>query len=251
MNSDFLIVLLIVLSFVLVAMVALLIRQFVHHQKLRDDHAATVRELRQRKSEDDLKIVQSQLNPHLFKNILNSIQSHAYQTYFALDKLATVLDYILYDSRQPFVTIQEETRFLQDLIEINKIKVSPLFELVVKIDIDEDDEYYTRRLMAPLLGVDLIENAFKHADIQSSNAFIKVVLSLHNGIFSLTVANKISGVPSMQKSKGGLGLQTLDQRLKVVYGTWYALTTQKENDEYIAGLKIDLRNYETEVRSVG
>jgi 3-deoxy-D-manno-octulosonic-acid transferase len=47
-----------------------------------------------------LETLESRLNPHLFKNILNSIQSHAYQTYFALDKLANVLDYILYESQK-------------------------------------------------------------------------------------------------------------------------------------------------------
>lgn len=47
-----------------------------------------------------LETLESKLNPHLFKNILNSIQSHAYQTYFALDKLANVLDYILYESQK-------------------------------------------------------------------------------------------------------------------------------------------------------
>ena len=52
-----------------------------------------------------LETLESKLNPHLFKNVLNSIQSHAYQTYFALDKLANVLDYILYESQK----IKEET----------------------------------------------------------------------------------------------------------------------------------------------
>src|SRR6187549_4003166 len=46
-----------------------------------------------------LEALESRLNPHLFKNVLNSIQSHAYQTYFALDKLGSVLDYILYESK--------------------------------------------------------------------------------------------------------------------------------------------------------
>src|SRR5574337_1112310 len=70
----------------------------------------------------ELQTLESKLNPHLFKNILNSIQSHAYQTYFSLDKLATVLDYILYESRNKFVTPKEEIEFALNLIEINKIK---------------------------------------------------------------------------------------------------------------------------------
>ena len=79
-----------------------------------------------------LETLESKLNPHLFKNILNSIQSHAYQTYFALDKLANVLDYILYESQKKFVSPLEEIQFALNLIEINKIKVSPLFDLKVK-----------------------------------------------------------------------------------------------------------------------
>ncbi|WP_449398940.1 histidine kinase [Chryseobacterium wanjuense] len=67
------------------------------------------------------------MNPHLFKNILNSVQSHAYQTYMSLDKLANVLDYILYESNNKFVSPKEELNFALSLIEINKIKVNPLF----------------------------------------------------------------------------------------------------------------------------
>ena len=48
-----------------------------------------------------LQTLEARLNPHLFKNILNSIQSHAYQTYFAMDKLSNVLDFIFYGMKQP------------------------------------------------------------------------------------------------------------------------------------------------------
>ena len=41
-----------------------------------------------------LEALEAKLNPHSFKYILNFIQSHAYQTYFAIDKLTNVLDYI-------------------------------------------------------------------------------------------------------------------------------------------------------------
>ena len=77
--------------------------------------------------------LESRLNPHLFKNILNSIQSHAYQTYFALDKLANVLDYILYDSQQKWVTPKDEIAFALNLIEINKIKLSRMKSCMKKL----------------------------------------------------------------------------------------------------------------------
>lgn len=198
---------------------------------------------------EKLELVETTLNPHLFKNVLNSIQSHAYQTYFALDKLANVLDYILYDSRQPFVTPKEEVAFMLNLIEINKIKLSPLFELQVKTRVDEQDPDFTEKLLAPLITIDLIENAFKHADIQNADAFIRVVADFYDGVFSLTVANKVSERPPIEKQKGGLGIKTLDQRISLIYGGFASLERSQVNDQYIAQLKIRLRDYKTEMRS--
>lgn len=206
-----------------------------------------IKQLQQSNTNEQLKLVESRLNPHLFKNILNSIQSHAYQTYFALDKLANVLDYILYDSRNSFVSPKEEIQFAQDLIEINKIKLSPLFELQVRSKVDENDAYLTAKLLAPLITVDLIENAFKHTDIQSPDSYIKIMIELTDGVFGLTVANKISERPRLQKEKGGIGSATFEQRLKIIYKDHCAINRIQENDQYIAYLKINLREYKTEM----
>lgn len=198
---------------------------------------------------DELELVEAALNPHLFKNILNSIQSHAYQTYFALDKLANVLDYILYESRKDFVTPKEEINFMQNLIEINKIKVSPLFDLQVKLKVNEKDDVYSHSVMAPLISIDLIENAFKHAEIQSSDSFIKILIELQDGLFSLTVANKVSEKPPLPKQKSGIGIKTLDQRLQLIYGANASIERTQKDDQYIAQLKIKLRDYKIEMRS--
>jgi len=188
-----------------------------------------------------LEALESRLNPHLFKNILNSVQSHAYQTYFALDKLANVLDYILYESRNKFVTAREEVDFALNLIEINKIKVSPLFELKVKTRLRESEPLLDQRLLAPLISIDLIENAFKHADLQSPDAFISIIFEFKDNAFSLTVANKVSSKqPRIRKEKGGIGAETLEQRLRIIYKENFRLDRFTEGDVYIAHLKIDL-----------
>lgn len=98
-------------------------------EKRKNEAVDKFRELEGKINKLELQTLESKLNPHLFKNILNSIQSHAYQTYFALDKLANVLDYILYESRKKFVTPKDEIEFALNLIEINKIKISPLFQV--------------------------------------------------------------------------------------------------------------------------
>lgn len=198
-----------------------------------------------------LDTLESRLNPHLFKNILNSIQSHAYQTYFALDKLANVLDYILYDSQQKLVTPKQEIEFALNLIEINKIKISPLFELKVKTKINESEKLYEQQLLAPLISIDLIENAFKHADLQSPDAFISILFEFKDNNFSLTVSNKISDKKAMKKGRSGLGVTTLEQRLKIIYKNQYQLDKFVDNSIYTAHLKINLLEYKTKMHLIG
>lgn len=190
-----------------------------------------------------LENLESKLNPHLFKNILNSIQSHAFQTYHALDNLANVLDYILYESRNKWVTPKEEIDFALNLIEINKIKLSPLFDLRVKLKIDETDAFYGQNLIAPLVSVDLIENAFKHADFHNTDTFISIIFEFKNNTFTLIVSNKVSTHNNIQKSYGGIGSKTYEERLKILYKDNFTLERQQIGNKYIAQLKINLRGY--------
>jgi len=194
-----------------------------------------------------LETIETKLNPHLFKNILNSIQAHAYQTYFAIDKLANVLDYILYDSHKKYVTPKEEIDFAMSLIEINKIKLSPLFDLKTKLRIHDNEPLYTQSVMAPLASIELIENAFKHADLQSPDAFISVTFSFINSVFSLTVANKISAKAPMKKEHSGIGEKSMEQRLKIIYGENYYLEKFVEDNCYIAHLKINLLEHKAKM----
>jgi len=163
------------------------------------------RELELKSQSLELETIKYKLNPHLFKNTLNSIQSHAYQTYYALDKLSNVLDYILYESDKQYVSLREEIEFALSLVEINRLKVSPLFDLRVKNKIDPANPLYEQSLIAPLITIDLIENAFKHADIQSADAFISIAFELKDEHFLLTVSNKISGKTAMKKERSGFG----------------------------------------------
>jgi len=202
-------------------------------------------------NEFQLKTIETKINPHLLKNILNSIQSHVYQSYYAIDKLANVLDYILYDSHKQYVTPKEEVDFLQSLIEINKIKLNPLFELKVKLKIPDNEPLYHQKLLLPLISVELVENAFKHADLQNADAFISITVSFSDGIFSLTVANKISSRAPMKKEKSGLGEELMEERLRIIYKENYTLDKFTEDNIYIAHLKINLLEHKAKMLAIG
>lgn len=228
------------LGILLAVFITYLIFRLLKTEKRKNEAELKFQQLERKINTLHLETLESKLDQHLFKNILNSIQSHAYQTYFALDKLSNVLDYILYDSRNKYVTPKEEIEFALNLIEINKIKVSPLFELKVKSIVKETEPMYEKKVLAPLISIDLIENAFKHADLQSADSFISIVFEFKNDTFYLTVSNKISGRSPMRKEKGGIGIETLKKRLQIIYKDNFKLESFAEGEVYTSHLKINL-----------
>ncbi len=251
MNKQNLILFLLCLAALLLAAAVYLIVRLTKANRKNAAMAEKYRDLELKISNLQLETLNSRLNPHLFKNVLNSIQSHAYQTYYALDKLANVLDYILYESRKMFVSPREEIEFALNLIEINKIKLSPLFDLRIKSKINENDPLYNQDLLAPLITVDLIENAFKHTDIQSPEAFISVVFGFGSNTFSLSVSNTVSGKTPLSKIHSGIGLQTLEQRLKLLYKDAFKLEKFTEDNVYHTLLKINLLEHKNQMPVTG
>lgn len=239
------------LAILLVSVIVYLVIRLVQSEKKKKTFEAKYNELELKINNLQLETLESKLNPHLFKNVLNSIQSHAYQTYFALDKLANVLDYILYESQRKFVTPREEVEFARSLIEINKIKLSPLFELKIKSKINESEPLFDQKLLAPLISVDMIENAFKHADIHNPDAFISITFGFSDNTFSLSVSNKISGKTPLRKTHSGIGAQTLEQRLRIIYKDHFKLERHSDGQVYHAHLKIYLLEHKAKMLAAG
>lgn len=205
-----------------------------------DDYHKSTGYLERKYETIELENIDTRLNQHLFKNVLNSIQSHVYQSYYTIEKLSNVLDYVLYKTPKQLVTPRDEINFIKNLIEINKIKLSPLFDLRTKILIDDRDPFLERKVIAPLVAIDLIENAFKHADIQSNDSFISIVVELNNGYFTLSVSNKISAQTPLAKSSSGIGVSNLEKRLKKLYENRYKLQKSIHDNIYSVSLKIKL-----------
>lgn len=233
----------------LIIMTTYLIYSLKSEEKLNRKQTQHLDNLSTKVDELKLESYEAKLNPHLFKNILNSIQSNAYQTYYTIDKLSNVLDYILYESKGTFATVKDEIEFTKNFIEINKVKVSPLFDFQVKMKIDEESNYFQEKIIAPLISIDFIENAFKHTDFQQTNSFIKIIIELNKQHFSLQVINKISQKNNLKKETGGHGSQSLEHRLKMIYADHFSLSKTIEHDIFIAHLTINLHEFYTKMHS--
>ncbi|MCW3085406.1 MAG: signal transduction histidine kinase LytS [Bacteroidetes bacterium] len=190
------------------------------------------------------------LNPHLFKNTLNSIQGYAYRTHQAMEKLGGVLDYILYESNVQYIAIKDELEFVRNFIELNKIKLGPLFDFRFRISVNEGNPFYDEPLVSPLITAYFIENAFKHAELTSKDAFISILFELNDDEFIFTVSNKINKMPHFNPNSG-IGKENMKKRLEILYGKACSVDYSVLEEVHIARLQINLRDVKNKVHPAG
>lgn len=243
-NSISIWLIVIIVAIVMILLASLFMILLNKLQRIKAEHQQLKRnyqELERKTAVVDDEVLRYKLNPHLFKNALNAIQSHAYQSYYALDKLSNVLDYILYESSTQYVQLREEIEFAKSLIEINRLKTSPLFNLHVKNKLAVTDALYEEGLIAPLITINPIENAFKHANLQKEDAFISIVFDMEDGWFQLSVSNSVEEEKAHTTAKGGIGNRAFHKRLEKIYGANFHYNESVGNGIYTTHLEIKMQ----------
>ena len=209
---------------------------------------ANQRELERERAEAELSNLKSQLNPHFLFNTLNNIYSliafSPEKAQEAVHDLSRLLRYVLYESNQPLVPIEKDLDFLRNYIELMRIR------LPRHVDLQTDIEAATPGVMiAPLLFISLVENAFKHGVSNSQPSFIQITIRQEGDAVSCSIRNSYFPKSAGDKSGSGIGLSNLEKRLSLLYPECYHLAYGKEGENYVAHLVIhkiksdDVRNH--------
>ncbi len=190
----------------------------------------------------ELKYLKSQINPHFLFNSLNTIYSLAHrrspETEHALVKLSNIMRYMIYQSNEDKVELNKELRYLQDYIDIQRLRMTR--NIPVAFDIEGDPAGLE---IAPMLLIPFVENAFKHGISYNERAFISVRLDISkSGILHLVVRNSL--FKQRVSEKGGVGLTNVLKRLSLLYTDAHTITVREHGDEFIADLKIALKHDE-------
>jgi len=185
----------------------------------------------------ELAFLKSQINPHFLFNSLNNIYSLAYQkadkTPEAILKLSEIMRYMLYESNVDKVALSDEIRYLENYIELQKLRFKD--NIYIKFEINGDPLGLT---ITPLVLISFVENAFKHGIATDIENPISIVLNLSSGKLFFQVINKKS---SMNKDiTGGIGLQNVQRRLSLLYKDRYRLHIDDKNDIYNCELYLNL-----------
>jgi sensor histidine kinase YesM len=196
-------------------------------------------EKKQKEVEAELAWLKNQINPHFLFNTLNNISSltqiDADKAQNTVMQLSDLLRYAMYETNKPKVALDGEVDFMQNYIELMKLRCNEMTTVNEKIVIEDG-----KAEVAPLLFISLIENAFKHGINSNAPATIAISLVQKDNTLVFTSDNTNNPKPSKDRSGSGIGLENTRRRLDLLYQGRY-LWEQTVTPENIYHVKITIQ----------
>lgn len=201
---------------------------------------AVQKEMQQAMIEAELKNLKNQINPHFLLNTLNNIyalaQLNSPKVKPAIMDLSRLLQYVLYENNKMYVPLKEEVNFVRNYINLMRLRLPDNTNLSIKFDIKENSEV----MIAPLIFISLIENAFKHGISSEEYSFIDISLSeKEDGKIEFLCSNSYFPKDESDKSGSGIGLQQVKKRLELLYSYRYMWHQEIEGNIYSTVLIIE------------
>ena len=202
---------------------------------------STEAQLRNEKLQAELNFLKSQINPHFLFNTLNNIYSYAQtgneKTAPMLERLSSILRFMVYDCGENRVGLSKEITAVKDLLEIHKMKNSE--QRNIELSVEGVKGFH---LIAPLIIVNFVENACKHSNVVSNpDGFIKVLISVDElDHCLLDISNTYSVKTNSSSTYSGIGLENIKKRLELQYGENSTLKEEKTEGIYHLRLVIPL-----------
>jgi two-component system, LytTR family, sensor kinase len=194
--------------------------------------------LREEKMRAELAFLKSQVNPHFLYNTLNYIYSLAYPVSEKLGdaviRLSQLMRYMLTESPDGMTDLEKEIDYLQNYIEIYRLRFEDKFFVDFKIDGEP-----TGKRVPALVLVPFVENAFKHGVVEDADRPVKVHLKITGDKrLTFTVSNKIN--QDQKDHSSGIGLNNIRRRLELLCPGKHELLISENGQTYKTTLNLDL-----------
>lgn len=212
--------------------------------KLTSDRVQFEKERKERENEtlkSELSLLRSQVSPHFMFNVLNNLASLARKKSDQLEsviiQLSQLMRYMLYDSGEKRVTLDEEIEYLKSYIDLQRLR----FGSDVRVDFDANVKYGDLPI-EPMLLIPFVENSFKHGIGLITDPTIVVRLSLDDARLNFSVKNKFNaGEVETKDASSGIGIQNVRRRLNLLYKDLHELRIYEQDQWFNVELKLTLR----------
>lgn len=197
-------------------------------------------ELREKERiESELNFLKSQVNPHFLFNAINSvyvlIRIDPDKASKTLIKLSNLLRSQLYEFTTDSIDIQQELEYLENYIELEKIRKGERLTVVF-----EKGEGLEDFAIAPLLLIPFLENCFKHLSSHTDQEnTVKVKIAFQKGRLSAYFFNtKDDQKKQVDPKSGGIGLKNIRRRLEILYPKRHTLEITDLSNSFEVKLEI-------------
>ena len=131
-------------------------------------------------------------------------------------KLSDLMRHVLYESRENYIPLKNEVEFVQNFIELQRIRLSSELDIEFKLE----GNINNKRII-PLIFEPFIDNAFKHGCYTNiDQAYIQILLKIEDEKLIFNIENSYD--PSLisdnkQSNAHGIGLKNAQKRLEYLY----------------------------------
>lgn len=177
----------------------------------------SLRDAHEEQLKSELSFLRSQISPHFIFNILNGlvylIRNNREEAEDTAIRLSGLMRYVLYESGDKQVTMEKEIEYLQNYIELQRLRFGEDVDIQVSVDLDQESQW-----IEPMLIIPFVENAFKHGTGFIVDPQILVTIVVENGLLELRVKNRISNSDEEAKDpSSGIGLKNVIRRIELLY----------------------------------
>lgn len=195
--------------------------------------------IKEEQKKNELKALKHQLNPHFLFNTLNNLyvlsMEKSDKAPEIIEKLSGILHYMLYGSDKKFVSIQKEIKLIENYLALEQIRYEDRVIVSFKNSIDK------ALMIAPLLLLTFIENAFKHGVSQELKmATVKIELSTNKEdiLFKVFNTKPLSINKNKEEGEKSIGLTNVSQQLNLLYPNRHSLEIKETNQSFEVKLKL-------------
>lgn len=188
--------------------------------------------------------LKSQINPHFLFNTLNNIYAlslkKSEQTAVIIDRLESLLHYMLFECKADRVSLSDEFNFTGSYIALEKLRHR---EEQCQVTVNITGDINTQQI-APLLLINFLENAFKHGTKMTfGKSWIKMEVNVNEQSMHFNLQNSKPLQLSLNRQeseyKGGIGLKNVKRRLEILYPDKHQLHVTQKKDRFEVDLMID------------
>ncbi|MET3880467.1 histidine kinase [Chitinophaga sp. OAE865] len=194
-------------------------------------------ELKQSKTYAELEQLKNQINPHFLFNMLNNAnvltKKDPEKASQVLMKLSDLLRYQLYDSARDKVLLTSDIHFLEDFLNLEKVRRDSFDFLISK----EGDLSGVQ--IPPLLFISFVENAVKHNNDATKPSYVNLYFNVRNNELFFKCINSKPMLKSVSNT-GGLGLTNIKRRLELLFPATHSLNIEDDPERYCVSLTIKL-----------